>query len=320
MDALSAVLRSVSLTGAVFFDAEFHPPWCVRARFGLSEAQPRLPEEAQVALFHWLTEGSCKVRLVDTPEVLELVAGDMVLFPADDQHLLGSDLGRLPIESSSLMGAGATNAGVRALKVGEGDTPTRFVCGYVAFDRVLSRTLLQALPRMLRIDLAHSPTGGLIRELLRHGVRESGSQRPGSDSMLAKLSELLFVEALRCHVETLPAEHTGWLAGVRDRQIGRALALLHADPQRAWTVEDLAREVALSRSALADRFTALVGESPMQYLLQWRLTQAARALRAGQPVSRVARDWGYESDAAFSRAFKRELGVAPSTWRRRAPH
>lgn len=318
MDALSDVLRSVTLSGAVFFDAQFHAPWCVRAHFGLNNARAKLPADAKVALFHWLTEGACKARLVDGGEVLALTAGDLILFPHDDQHLLGSDLDRLPIESATLFGAPADGDRCSALRIdGPGDA-TRFVCGYVAFDSTLSRTLRQALPPMLRVGIAASPTAALVRELLRSAVQESAIERPGGASMLAKLSELLLVEALRTHVETLASSDTGWLAGLRDKFVGRAIGLLHADPRRAWTVDDLASEVALSRSALAERFTHLVGESPMQYLLRWRLSRAARALRAGTPITRVAEDCCHESDAAFSRAFKREFGVAPSVWRKRA--
>ena len=152
------------------------------------------------------------------------------------------------------------------------------------------------------------------------GVRESSAFRPGAESMLAKLSELMFVEAMRRYVGTLPPDGKGWLAGVRDAQVGRALALLHGDPGRAWTVDDLGREVALSRSALAERFTALVGEPPIQYLMRWRLALAAQMLRAGRDaVGRVAERTGYESEAAFSRAFKREFGMPPAAWRRGGP-
>ena len=157
----------------------------------------------------------------------------------------------------------------------------------------------------------------LLRELLRVGVRESSASRPGAGSMLAKLSELMFVEAMRRYVEDLPPGGKGWLAGVRDAQIGRALALLHGDPGRAWTVDELGREVALSRSALAERFATLVGEPPIQYLMRWRLALAAQALRSGnRAIALVAEESGYESESAFNRAFKREFGVPPAAWRR----
>ena len=175
--------------------------------------------------------------------------------------------------------------------------------------------MFEALPRMLCIPMGESVL--LLRELLKAGVRESATGEPGAGSMLAKLAELLFVEAMRRYMDTLPPEGKGWLAGVRDAHVGRALAFLHAEPGRAWTVDRLAKEAALSRSALAERFTALMGESPMQYLTRWRLALAARALRSGSDaIARIAERSGYESEAAFNRAFKREFGVPPAAWRR----
>jgi AraC-like DNA-binding protein len=182
----------------------------------------------------------------------------------------------------------------------------------------MCRLLFDPLPRVLLVPIRDGPASTMLRELLRTGVRESSASRPGADSLLAKLSELMFVEAMRVYAESLPPEGKGWLAAVRDAHVGRALALLHAEPKRDWTVEDLAREAALSRSALAERFAALVGEPPMQYLTRWRLTLAAAALRAGgRAVARIAEEYGYESESAFNRAFKREFDVPPAAWRRR---
>jgi AraC-like DNA-binding protein len=252
--------------------------------------------------------------------VLDVAAGDLVLFPRDDRHLMGSDLHLAPLETETLNYAdAATDADFIHMRHGGGGAATRFVCGYLACNRSVCRPLLDALPRMLRIPIGDGRASALLRELLRAGVRESAASRPGAASMLAKLSELMFVEALRRYVEDLPPQGKGWLAGVRDAQIGRALALLHGDPGRAWTVDELAREVSLSRSALAERFAALVGESPIQYLIRWRLALAAQMLRAGrEAIARVAERSGYESETAFSRAFRREFGVGPAAWRKAA--
>src|SRR5882672_10081216 len=238
-----------------------------------------------------------------------------------DKHLMGSDLQLAPVEAASLIDAdAAADADLIQMRHGGGGAATRFVCGYLACSRSVCRPLLDALPRVLRIPIGDGPAAALLRDLLRVGVRESSTARPGAGSMLAKLSELMFVEAMRRYVENLPPEGKGWLAGVRDAQIGRALALLHGEPTRAWTVDDLAREVALSRSALAERFAALVGEPPMQYLMRWRLALAAQTLRsAGDAIARVAERSGYESEAAFNRAFKREFGMPPAAWRRAGP-
>jgi AraC-like DNA-binding protein len=318
MDALSDVLKSVHLEGAVYRDAEFSAPWCVLAKYGLETASGQLAGAEHIMFFHFLIEGRCKVRLASGGDVLDVGPGDLVLFPQDDKHVMGSDLQLAPVAADAYLDpAQAARGGLVPLRAGGGGTITRFVCGYVACSRSVCRPLFEALPRALRIPVGDGPASTALRELLRMGVRESSASRPGAGSLLAKLSELMLVEALRHYVESLPPEGKGWLAGVRDAQVGRALALLHHDPARSWTVDELAREVALSRSALADRFAALVGESPMQYLMRWRLALAAHMLRAGRDaVARVAERSGYESEAAFSRAFKREFGMPPAGWRK----
>jgi AraC-like DNA-binding protein len=318
MDALSDVLKSVHLEGAVYLNAEFTAPWCVSAKFGLATVRARLASADHLVFFHYLTEGKCKVRLDDGSDTLAASAGDLVLFLNEDRHLLGSDLQLAPVEAARLIDADVAAKGdLIQLRHGGGGAATRFVCGYIACSRSLCRPLLEALPRVVRIPVGDRHAGTLLRELLRAGVSESLSSRPGAESVLAKLSELMFVEAMRRYVEDLPPEGRGWLAGVRDPQIGRTLALLHGDPGKAWTVDALARRVALSRSALAERFTALVGEPPMKYLKRWRLALAAQALRAGnETVGSVAELSGYESEAAFTRAFKSEFGLPPAAWRR----
>ena len=318
MDALSDVLNSVRLEGAFYLNAEFTAPWCIRGECNVPSVRDRLAGAEHVLFFHYLTEGRCKVRLNDGAEVLDVHAGDLILIPQYDPHLMGSDLQIAPMEPEPLLddGPAADGAFIR-LRQGGGGTTTRFVCGYMACNRSVCRPLLEALPRLMRIPVGDGPASTMLRELLQLGVRESSASRPGAESMLAKLSELMFVEALRRYAETLPPDGKGWLAGVRDPQIGRALALLHGEPAKAWTVDELGRAVALSRSALAERFAALVGESPIQYLMRWRLALAARALRSARtPIARVAEHSGYESEAAFSRAFKREFGVPPATWRK----
>jgi AraC-like DNA-binding protein len=321
MDALSDVLKSVRLEGAFYINAEFTAPWCIRGKCGQASVQQRLAGADHVVYFHFIAEGGCKVRLADGTQVLDVAAGDLVLFPQDDRHLMGSDLQLAPLETENLgYTPDAAGGDLIQMRHGGGGAATRFVCGYLACNRSVCRPLLDALPRVLRIPVGDAQASALLRELLRAGVSESSASRPGAASMLAKLSELMFVEALRRYVENLPPQGKGWLAGVRDAQIGRALALLHGDPGRAWTVEELAREVALSRSALAERFAALVGESPIQYLIRWRLALAAQMLRAGREViARIAERSGYESETAFSRAFRREFGVGPAAWRKAKP-
>ena len=319
MDSLSDILKSVRLEGAVYLNSEFTAPWCIRGKYGVENLSEWLAGADHVMFFHFLVDGTCKVRLSEGTDVLDVFAGDLVLFPRDDRHLMGSDVRLPPVETADLLRGDAILADPDLIRLrhGGGGAPTRFVCGYLACSRSVVRPLFEALPRVLRIPIGDGPASALVRDLLRVGVRESSESRPGAGSMLAKLSELLFVEALRRYVEALPPEGTGWLAGVRDPQVGRALALMHAEPGSAWTVDELARRVALSRSTLAERFTTLVGEPPMQYLTRWRLALAAQMLRSGRDaIVRVAERSGYESEAAFSRAFKREFGVPPARWRR----
>ena len=317
MDALSDVLKSVRLEGAVYLTAEFTAPWCVQAKYGLASVKKKLAGAEHVVFLHYVVEGAFKVHVADRAAQLEVAAGDLVLFPQDDRQLMGSSLQLAPVEAGTLRPENGANGDILHIRHGGGGEATRMVCGYVACSRSLCRPLFEALPRVLRIPIGDGPAAALLRELLRVGVRESSAARPGAESMLAKLSELMFVEAMRRYVETLPPEGKGWLAGVRDPQVGRALAALHADPDRSWTVDTLARAVALSRSALAERFSALVGEPPMQYLTRWRLALAAQSLRTHiDPIARIAERSGYESEAAFNRAFKREFGVPPAAWRR----
>jgi len=318
MDALSDVLKSLRLEGAVYLDAEFTAPWCVQARHGLTSVRELLGGGEHVVFFHFFTEGGCRIPLEDDEGVLQVNAGDLVLFTKGERQVMGSDVHLAPVEAEGLLSAGSSVDGeLIQLRHGGGGAVTRVVCGYIQCGRSVCRPLLEALPRVLRVPIGAGPTSTLWQELLRVGIRESAASQPGARSMLAKISELMFVDALRRYVEGLPPEGKGWLAGVRDVKIGRALALLHGEPGRLWTVDWLAREVALSRSALAERFSALVGEPPMQYLMRWRLALAADALRSdGETIGRLAERSGYESEAAFSRAFKREFGMPPAAWRR----
>jgi len=322
MDALAGVLKSVRLEGAVFLNAEFTAPWCIRGRFGLARARARLLAADHVVFFHFLVEGRCKVRLADGagPDggAIEVMAGDVILLPRDDRYMMGSDLQLAPMETDDVdAAAAAAEDQFIQMRHGGGEAPTRFVCGYLGCNSAVLRPLIAALPRLLCIPIGDGHAMTLLRDLLSVGVRESLAPRPGAEPMLAKLAELIFVEALRRHAESSPADATGWFAAVRDRHVGRALSLIHEEPERAWTVDELARQVALSRSALAQRFSALVGESPMQYLMRWRLALAAQDLRSGtEPMVRIAERSGYESEAAFNRAFKREFGTPPAAWRR----
>ena len=314
MDALSDVLHVLRLSGAVFLDAEFTAPWCVSSSSGRPAAGAAAGEHT--VFFHWLIAGRCKARLAAGGETFEIGAGDLLMMPNDDSHVMGSDLDIAPIAAQELV-TPAADGGMLRIDSGGGGETTRFVCGFLACDKRLSRPVLDALPGMVRVPFGDDPASAWLKSLLRLGAQETSARRPGSDTVLAKLSELLFVEAIRRYGESMPPGQTGWLAGLRDRFVGKTLTLMHQKPGQEWTVDALANEVGLSRSALAQRFTELIGQPPMQYLTRWRLTVAAQRLRTdGASLAAVAEQIGYESEAAFNRAFKREFGMPPATWRR----
>jgi AraC-like DNA-binding protein len=207
---------------------------------------------------------------------------------------------------------------VMKLSHGGGGATTRTVCGFLACNETLSNPILSALPRIFKVDMRNDPRSAWLESSLQFAAAEAAEWRVGSAIVLARLSELLFVEAVRRCIDALPADRKGWLAGVRDRFVGRALSLLHAQPAHAWTVDELARKVGLSRSALAQRFTDLLEQPPMQYLARWRLQLAAQELLiGGKSLAAIATQVGYDSEAAFNRAFKREFGMPPAGWRKK---
>ena len=320
MDALSDVLRTVRLEGALYLHAEFTAPWCINARYGQLRLSERLAGADHVIPFHHIVDGHCSAQLDTGGDVVELAAGDLVLIPRNERHLIGSELDPNALVAESVNADDCRpNDDLIPMGGGGGGEATSVVCGYLACSKSVTRPLLDALPRLFKVPMGDSPGYSMVQELLRAGMRESLRASSGLQPMLAKLAELLFVEALRRYIELLPPDGNGWLAGLRDAQVGRALALIHGEPSRNWTVEELARGAAMSRSALAERFTSLVGESPMQYLTRWRLALAAQMLRSTkEPIVRIAERAGYESETAFNRAFKREFGTPPAGWRRTA--
>jgi AraC-like DNA-binding protein len=315
MDALSDLLRVVRLSGGVFLEAEFTAPWCIASQIGPEDCRMVLAEPQAVVAFHYVIAGKL---FLQTPgeKPVEVKSGAIVLLPRNDPHTLASEPGLPPANSHDLI---ETHGDLARIHYGGGGEETRIVCGFVGTE-ARQTPLIDALPPMLVLDLSGKPSGEWVASAFRYAAAELSAVRAGSAIALAKLSELLFVEAVRHHIETLPAERRGWLAGLRDPAVGRALALLHTQLARSWTAETLAREVCLSRSAFAERFTALIGVPPMKYLTSWRMQVAAQRLREGhRSVAQVAADVGYESEAAFTRAFKREFPVSPARWRKQLP-
>ena len=318
MDALSELLKAVRLTSGIFLEAEFTAPWCIDSAPGEKDFAHILPNVQQVSIFHLVTEGRCRAKLPGKGPALELAAGDLLMFPHGDGHVMGSDVQLAPMEIRELVDRTPGRPAPR-INHGGGGERTRFVCGFMAGDRRTFKPLLGAMPRILRVSLRDSPAAPWIEATLRRGASETHAPSAGGEVLLGRLAELVFVEGVREYVRSLPESEQGWLAGLRDVHVGRALALLHAEPARDWEVEALAREVGLSRSALGDRFVALLGEPPMQYLTGWRMTLAAQALStSNDAVARIAERVGYDSEAAFNRAFKREFGTPPAAWRRAA--
>jgi AraC-like DNA-binding protein len=318
MDVLSDVLRAVRLNGAVYFDIDAGYPWTGESPGTAEIATAVMPGVEHVISFHAILSGSCWAALSDgSAPALNLNAGDVVVFPGGAPNVMGSEAGaRGEPDMAMYYKPVDKHLPFTLIRGGEGQERTRFVCGYLGCDARPFNPLLAALPPMLRVS---RPTDGgrWVTDLFSMALQEGGSGRAGGETVLAKLSELMFVEVIRCYIETLPLESRGWLSGLRDPHIGKALRLIHARPSEGWTLDRLAREAGLSRTVFAERFSGYVGVSPLHYLTGWRLQLARRLLeQTGFGVARAAAAVGYESEAAFNRAFKKFVGVPPGAWRK----
>ena len=323
-DTLSDVLRGVRLRGAVFFNVSGSSEWAAEAPPAEEIAPLLMPGVDHVMEYHAVAQGSCWAGIPDGPSV-QLFAGDVVLFPHGDRHVVSSapgmrgspDLGWLADASAHpypLQLAYDGGTGARLPPPGH-DTDAALVCGFLGCDLRPFNPLIAALPRLLH--LRGGDGDGWMAKFTQHAVTESHARRPGADAMLARMSEMMFVDAVRRYADHLPEGSSGWLAGLRDRFVGRALGLMHEQPAQEWTIDELGRRVGLSRSALHERFVQLVGVPPMHYLAQWRMQAAGRLLvETRATVASVALEVGYDSEAAFARAFKRFVGKPPAAWRR----
>jgi AraC-like DNA-binding protein len=303
------------LTGGIFLDCDFTARWCVSAS-AIGPEQVGLlmmPLPAHVIAYHYVTHGRMHLQL-SGHDPISVEAGEIVVFPSNDQHKLGSDLDLEPVDAKELV-LPPSGGDMARIDHGGGGALTHIMCGFLGSDRP-DDPMISLLPKVLKLSVEQGASGEWIESSLRFAALEIAAGRTGTPAILAQLAECLFMEAVRRYVDTLPQVERGWLAGLRDPIVGRALSLLHAGMDQPWTADGLAREIGLSRSAFADRFTRVMGEPPIRYLAKQRMRFAAQRLRTShEPVARIAFEAGYESEAAFNRAFKRELGVPPAIWR-----
>ena len=314
VDVLSEVLRVVRLQGALFYNGEFSAPWSVYAASSDGVARHFGTHTERVVVYHLLTEGRASVRLENGTR-LNLEAGDIVMIPHGDRHVLENGPPTQTVDDSEHL-VEVLSQGLKLWRVGGGGEVTKFVCGYMACEPRLSHVFLSGLPPVLKVSIRNHASGRWLENSIRFSVDQADVSRAGGEAVLAKLSEVLFVETLRLYIAHLPPEQIGWLAGARDVEVGKTLALMHRDPSRPWTLATLAKETGLSRSVLAERFRHYLNETPMAYLTRWRLQIGAQTLAStSYSVAQVAAEVGYESDAAFNRAFKREFTLPPARFR-----
>jgi AraC-like DNA-binding protein len=315
MDALSDLLRVVRFSGGVFLESNWRAPWCVRTQIVAQDCGPGVKADGGLVAFHYVLNGRVQVR-VGSEQPRMAGPGAIILLSRNDPHLLGSDVAMPPMDARPLIRKAEEDVLAHS-DFGTGrQVKSHFVCGFLA-TALRDHPLLTALPALLVADLRGRPCAEWAETSFRYAAREHAARRPGSQEILARLSEMLFVEAVRGYIDALPGNATGWLAALRDPSLSRALSALHLRPARAWTAEELAKEACLSRSAFAERFTNTVGLPPMSYLTRWRMLLAGQRLReSSDTLAQVAAAVGYESEFSFSRAFARETGVTPGVWRK----
>ena len=320
-DPLSDVLRTVKLRGALFFMIDATSPWCVEVPHPRDYADIILPNARHVVSYHVAVEGG-GLASVSGSEPVAFNAGDIIVFPHAAPYLMLSAPGVSPEldREQTLQFFRDLAAGKLPFVIPEGggkNPKAKFICGFLGCDLSPFNPLFATLPHILHIRRTNSSQADLLDQLIDLAMAEVQSRRAGGESIRLGLCELMFVELLRRHLETLSANAPGWLAGLRDPTVGRALSLLHAAPARDWTLDELARSSGASRTILAERFARCVGEPPMRYLTLWRMQLAARLLTDGvTKVATVGEQVGFRSEAAFSRAFKNVTGHSPTHWRR----
>ena len=320
MDALSEILRAIHLSGTAFIDADLSAPWAVQTPAPAEIAKHLAPGRGRVIPYHLVAEGSCSVRIGSGPPIA-LATQDVVWFPHGDVHVLASEPGLEPMRiTADAIVRLARPDSVTSTRYGGTGPKMRLICGFFACDTELSEPLVRSLPRILKFRGDPQTAAALLPASLAASRRNRGLPAPpGFQAILCKLSELLFLDAVRAYVETLPEEEGGWFAGLKDPLVAHTLALVHERPAAGWTLERLASAAGTSRTTLAERFVSCLGNPPMQYIAQWRLRLAAQALvSTDRAIKKIASDAGFGTSVAFGRAFKREMGTSPGAWRKRA--
>jgi AraC-like DNA-binding protein len=315
MDALSEILHSVKLEGAVFHNAEFTAPWGFRSPHSCDLASFLGKNGKHVIIYHLLTQGRARGEVEGSGHGVDLGPGDIVVFPHGDPHIVSNGSPVCIVDNGKLLKE-VFAQGLALARGGGGGESTLFVCGYMGCDQELCKTFLGGLPPVFKVNIRNDAAGQWLENSIKFSAKQAGENHAGSDAVLARLSEALFVETLRRYMADLPDNQTGWLAGARDPAVGAALAHMHRSPEFSWTIASLAQKVGVSRSVLAERFRQYLGEPPMTYLARWRLQLGARMLTSSShSVARISGDVGYESEPAFNRAFKREFGTPPARFR-----
>lgn len=304
MDVLSDILDHLEMEGSLYFSTAFSEPWSID-----------VPADSDVCRFHVVVHGPCRITVPETGDVGMLSKGDLVLVPHGNSHWLqsgdGEPLRPLPevLEEGTLTEDGC-------LHWGGGGPATRMVCGFFAFDKETAHPLLTSLPGLIHVKATPSYDFGWIENMTRFIGQETGSGRPGSEAISRRLSEVLFIQVIRHYAATAPAA-VPVLSGIVHPYLGRALRAMHEAPGKAWSVEGMSREAALSRTAFAQKFHQLMGRTPMQYLTELRMRRARRLLRGPESTAAVGEAVGYQSEAAFHRVFKKTYGLGPGAFRRR---
>ena len=313
-DILSDILRIIRFSGAITFRPELSAPWAIQSLPHDDFAAALQAQTKRFLPFHIMARGSCWIHAINTPPIL-LSEGDIIIFPHGDVHILGDHLDQDAVLVSRLLPEPPWTSPL-LMTYGGGGEVSKLVCGFLQCEERLMHPFLKTLPAQIHVQTFAEPTTPLLEMGVRWIIQETDCFRAGSMCSLTRLVELMFIEILRNSMQDLRAEQVGGLAALKDPTVRQALELIHADPSHPWTVSELAMQIGLSRSALAKRFTQLAGQSPIKYLTDWRLRLASRQLQETEDsIAKIARQVGYESEAAFNRAFKRYIGVPPGVWR-----